>query len=107
MGRPSGRGAAGWLRALVAARATFLVTGGTGSGKTSVLGALLGLVPARERIVVVEDTCELAPDHPHVVSLEARAPNVEGAAQDALEAYAAAERSSGFDPRAGWAGNRA
>ena len=73
--------AAGWLRALVAARATFLVTGGTGSGKTSVLGALLGLVPARERIVVVEDTCELAPDHPHVVSLEARAPNVEGAGE--------------------------
>jgi pilus assembly protein CpaF len=78
--------AARWLRAIVAARATFLVTGGTGSGKTSVLGALLGLVPPRERIVVVEDTCELAPEHPHVVSLEARAPNVEGAGEIPLRA---------------------
>ncbi len=69
---------AAWLRALVRSRAAFLVSGGTGSGKTSVLGALLGAVPHRERIVVVEDTCELAPEHPHVVSLEARPANLEG-----------------------------
>ncbi len=69
---------AGWLRALIRSRAAFLVSGGTGSGKTSVLGALLGLVPAGERIVVVEDTCELDPQHPHVVSLEARPANLEG-----------------------------
>jgi pilus assembly protein CpaF len=68
---------AAWLAAILRARAAFLVSGGTGSGKTSVLGALLGLVPADERIVVVEDTCELAPAHPHVVSLEARPANVE------------------------------
>lgn len=67
-----------WLVSLVRSRAAFLVTGGTGSGKTSVLGALLGLVPGHERLVVVEDTAELDPDHPHVVSLESRPPNLEG-----------------------------
>ena len=69
---------AAWLAALIRSRAAFLVSGGTGSGKTSVLGALLGVVPQRERIVVVEDTCELDPEHPHVVSLEARPANLEG-----------------------------
>jgi pilus assembly protein CpaF len=69
---------AAWLGALVRSRAAFLVSGGTGSGKTSVLGALLGAVPEHERIVVVEDTCELDPEHPHVVSLEARPANLEG-----------------------------
>lgn len=70
-----------WLRALVAARAAFLVSGGTGSGKTTVLGALLGLVPHDQRLVVVEDTCELRPEHPHVVSLESRPANVEGSGE--------------------------
>jgi pilus assembly protein CpaF len=69
---------AAWLRALIRSRAAFLVSGGTGSGKTSVLGAMLGLVPEAERIVVVEDTCELDPSHPHVVSLESRPANLEG-----------------------------
>lgn len=69
---------AGWLRAVVAARMAFLVSGGTGSGKTTVLGALLGLVPHDQRLVIVEDTCELRPEHPHVVSLESRPVNVEG-----------------------------
>ncbi|MFS0886805.1 TadA family conjugal transfer-associated ATPase [Aeromicrobium sp. 179-A 4D2 NHS] len=67
------------LRDLVAARRSFLVTGGTGSGKTTVLAALLELVPPDERIVVVEDSDELRPAHPHVVGLVARPPNVEGA----------------------------
>ncbi|EFQ82082.1 helicase/secretion neighborhood ATPase [Aeromicrobium marinum DSM 15272] len=67
------------LRQLVAARLSFVVSGGTGSGKTTVLSALLGEVPAAERIVVVEDATELRPDHPHVVGLEARPANVEGA----------------------------
>ena len=75
-----------WLTALIGSRAAFLVSGGTGSGKTSVLGALLGLVPADERIVVVEDTCELSPDHDHVVSLESRPANVEGAGEVAMRA---------------------
>jgi pilus assembly protein CpaF len=67
-----------WLRAIVAARLSFLVTGGTGCGKTTVLGALLGLVPPTHRMLVVEDTAELAPDHPHVLRLQARNANVEG-----------------------------
>lgn len=67
------------LDAIVAARLAFLVSGGTGSGKTTLLAALLGRVPAGERIVVVEDASELRPDHPHVVALEGRPPNIEGA----------------------------
>lgn len=71
--------AAALLRRLIASRASFVVSGGTGSGKTTLLAALLGLVPVDERMVVVEDTCELAPEHPHVVRLEGRPANVEGA----------------------------
>lgn len=69
---------AGLLEAVVAARLAFLVVGGTGSGKTTLLAALLARVDARERIVCVEDAAELAPRHPHVVRLVARAANVEG-----------------------------
>ena len=64
---------------LVQARVSFLVTGGTGSGKTTLLATLLSQVPAAERIVLVEDSGELAPAHPHVLRLEARTANVEGA----------------------------
>ncbi len=67
------------LEAVVAARLAFLVTGGTGSGKTTLLAALLSEVHADERIVVVEDASELRPEHPHVVALEGRPPNLEGA----------------------------
>lgn len=67
-----------WIRALVAARLSFLVAGGTGSGKTTLLAALLGAVTAEQRIITVEDAPELAPQHPHVVRLVARAANVEG-----------------------------
>lgn len=66
------------LPALVRARRSFLVTGGTGSGKTTLLSALLGQVSAADRMVVVEDTAELVPHHPHVVRLTARPPNSEG-----------------------------
>ena len=64
---------------LVRRRVSFLVTGGTGTGKTTLLTTLLSEVPPGERIVLVEDSGELAPDHPHVVRLEARTANVEGA----------------------------
>ena len=64
---------------LVRARVSFLVTGGTGSGKTTLLATLLSQVPVAERIVLVEDSGELAPAHPHVLRLEARTANVEGA----------------------------
>ncbi|MDI6100596.1 TadA family conjugal transfer-associated ATPase [Actinoplanes sp. NEAU-A12] len=67
------------LAAVVAARLAYLVTGGTGSGKTTLLATLLGLVPPTERIVLVEDAAELRPVHPHVVGLQARTSNVEGA----------------------------
>jgi pilus assembly protein CpaF len=68
-----------WVRAVVAARLSLLVTGGTGTGKTTWLSTLLGLVDPAERIVVVEDSAELRPAHPHVVRLESRPPNIEGA----------------------------
>lgn len=67
------------LRHIVTARLAFLVSGGTGSGKTTLLASLLSLVPAEERIVLVEDASELRPDHPHVVGLEGRPANIEGA----------------------------
>jgi pilus assembly protein CpaF len=67
------------LRRIVDRRLAFLVTGGTGSGKTTLLAAMLGLVDPTDRLVLVEDASELRPDHPHVVGLEARPPNVEGA----------------------------
>jgi pilus assembly protein CpaF len=67
------------LRSLVRGRHACIVTGGTGSGKTTVLNTLLGEVAIDERIVIAEDSVELAPRHPHVVRLQSRMPNVEGA----------------------------
>jgi pilus assembly protein CpaF len=72
------------LAAIVAARLAYVVTGGTGSGKTTLLGTLLGRVPAVERIVLVEDAAELRPVHPHVVALQSRTSNVEGAGEVGL-----------------------
>ena len=67
------------VRSVISARLAFLVVGGTGSGKTTLLAGLLGAVSPDERILIVEDARELAPVHPHVVSLLARGANVEGA----------------------------
>jgi pilus assembly protein CpaF len=72
------------LRRIVEARLAFLVSGGTGSGKTTLLNAVLALVDPHERQVLVEDSSELRPGHPHVVGLEARPPNIEGAGEISL-----------------------
>jgi pilus assembly protein CpaF len=72
------------LSRLVSSRAAFLVTGGTGTGKTTLLSALLSRVADGDRLLLVEDAGELDPDHPHVVRLEARPPNVEGAGEVTL-----------------------
>ncbi|HZC70716.1 MAG TPA: TadA family conjugal transfer-associated ATPase [Jatrophihabitans sp.] len=67
------------LRGVIAARLAFIVSGGTGTGKTTLLGAMLGTVPAGERILLIEDAAELHVAHPHVVRLVPRGVNVEGA----------------------------
>jgi pilus assembly protein CpaF len=72
------------LARLVGARVAFLVSGGTGTGKTTLLSALLSLVDHGDRLLLVEDAGELMPDHPHVLRLEARPPNVEGAGEVSL-----------------------
>jgi pilus assembly protein CpaF len=70
--------AAALLDDIIAARLAFLISGGTGAGKTTLVSAILGAVDADERIVCVEDAAELAPAHPHLVKLVARCANVEG-----------------------------
>jgi pilus assembly protein CpaF len=70
-------GAAHLLSRMIKAKLAFLISGGTGSGKTTLLAALLALVPPNERILIVEDSRELAPDHPHVVRIEGRPANTE------------------------------
>jgi pilus assembly protein CpaF len=67
-----------FLRAAVLARKNIVVSGGTGSGKTTLLNVLGGFVPESERIITIEDAAELQLKQEHVVSLEARSPNIEG-----------------------------
>lgn len=72
------------LLALVVHRANVIVSGATGSGKTTLLAAVLGEVPSDERILVIEESAELRPSHPHVVHLQVRRANVQGAGEVAL-----------------------
>lgn len=71
--------AADLLRDVIGKRLAFVISGGTGTGKTTVLSTLLSLVNPAERMVLVEDAIELKPRHPHVVRLESRLANAEGA----------------------------
>ena len=67
-----------FLRTCVERRRNMLVSGGTGSGKTTLLNVLSSLIPRDERVVTIEDSAELAFDHPNLVSLETRPSNIEG-----------------------------
>jgi len=66
------------LRAVVAARRNVLISGGTGSGKTTMLNAMSAFIADHERIVTIEDSAELQLQQHHVVRLETRPPNIEG-----------------------------
>jgi pilus assembly protein CpaF len=66
------------LVSMISGRLAFLISGGTGTGKTTVLSALLARVNPTHRIVIVEDSSELNPSHPHVVRMQSRLANVEG-----------------------------
>ena len=67
------------LRNIINQRRSFLVVGGTGTGKTTLLSAMLTEVPADQRIICIEDTAELHPGHPSTINLVSRQANVEGA----------------------------
>ena len=65
------------LQSLGLAKVNILISGGTGSGKTTMLNLISGFIPANERIVTIEDAAELQLRQPHVVRLETRPPNIE------------------------------
>jgi len=67
-----------FLRQAVERQLRLMVAGGTATGKTTLLSCLAGLIPPDQRVLLIEDPAEIFLDHPHVVSLEARPPTVEG-----------------------------
>ena len=73
------RGCADVLRQMVGGRLNFLISGATGTGKTTLLSSLLSLCDPAERLVLIEDAAELDPAHPHVVGLQTRHSNIERA----------------------------
>jgi pilus assembly protein CpaF len=70
-----------FLEACVRAKLNILVTGGTGTGKTTILNVISSFIPRDDRIITIEDAAELRLNQPHVVTLESRPPNVEGAGE--------------------------
>jgi pilus assembly protein CpaF len=70
-----------FLAACVKARINTIISGGTGSGKTTLLNALSAYIPAEERVATIEDAAELRLQQPHVVRMETRPPNIEGAGE--------------------------
>jgi len=70
-----------FLRACVKAKLNIMISGGTGSGKTTTLNVISSFIPHDERIVTIEDAAELRLEQPHVVTLEARPANIEGKGQ--------------------------
>jgi pilus assembly protein CpaF len=75
------REVARFLAAAVEARVSFLISGGTGAGKTTMLNALSAYIPSDERLVTIEDSAELQLQHGHVIALETRIANTEGAGE--------------------------
>ena len=67
-----------FLKAAVLGRMNILVSGGTGSGKTTTLNVIARFIPHNQRVITIEDAAELQIDHPHVIALEHRPANVEG-----------------------------
>lgn len=72
------------LRDAIARHRTLLISGGAGTGKTTLLNALAHLIPDGQRVIVIEDTAELRLDHPHAVHLESRPANLEGVGEVTL-----------------------
>ncbi|MEC7584679.1 MAG: ATPase, T2SS/T4P/T4SS family, partial [Planctomycetota bacterium] len=73
-----------FLQMAVRYRTNIVISGGTGAGKSTLLGALAESIPMTERIITIEDTVELQLDQPHVVRLESRPVNTEGAGEIAI-----------------------
>jgi len=70
-----------FLCACVKARVNIIISGGTGGGKTTLLNALSASIPPGERVATIEDAAELRLQQPHVVRMETRPPNIEGAGE--------------------------
>ncbi|NTV01976.1 MAG: CpaF family protein [Chlorobiaceae bacterium] len=76
------------LSALVKVKCNIIISGGTGTGKTTLLNILSGYIPVNERIVTIEDTAELQLQQDHVIRLETRPPNIEGKGEITMRALA-------------------